>query len=485
MSTLSARKIQRRRWHYIHKRERSPFFTYLIWQGASHHYDKAFSFPYEVDGFVYLNGEIAVDSKAWQEKRRLILRELQHNPSFLVESIRYSYQVNKRVDKLVRQIAQQVNVRSNRHELLKLWMRYLAHSYRFGAVVLLPLFVEQDIEDRLKMSLAERFGQVKVADLYHVVSTPQKEGTAALQQKSLWQLAIQYQKGNKGDQGIQQFMKRFGWTKNNAFTGQFWSADEIRDLVKQLAQSNSQDAYTQYQTALRQMKMRMRDIQEQLIDHEDVTTLIETLQQSIYFRSWRTERYYYYSYFLRSFFAKTAEVLDIANADLFWLTPPEIVAALSDHSSVASSNFVARRKGYGMLFSPQRVDVAWGGAVSKMVATVRPDGQELATKVQGHVSYPGKVVGRARVIVAKSQIHTIAEGDILIAPSTTVDYVPALKKVRGIVTDEGGVLSHASVISRELRIPCIIGTKIATTVFQDGDMVEVDANTGIVRKIEN
>ncbi len=57
------------------------------------------------------------------------------------------------------------------------------------------------------------------------------------------------------------------------------------------------------------------------------------------------------------------------------------------------------------------------------------------------------------------------------------------KRVLAIVTDEGGVLSHASVISRELNIPCLVGTKIATQIFKDGDEVEVDANNGLVRKI--
>ena len=57
-------------------------------------------------------------------------------------------------------------------------------------------------------------------------------------------------------------------------------------------------------------------------------------------------------------------------------------------------------------------------------------------------------------------------------------------KSLAIVTDEGGILSHAAIIAREMKKPCIIGTKIATKVFKDGDLVEVDANKGVVRKIE-
>lgn len=62
-------------------------------------------------------------------------------------------------------------------------------------------------------------------------------------------------------------------------------------------------------------------------------------------------------------------------------------------------------------------------------------------------------------------------------------FMPAMKKAVAFVTDEGGITSHAAIIAREMKKPCIIGTKIATKVLRDGDLVEVDANKGIVRKI--
>lgn len=75
------------------------------------------------------------------------------------------------------------------------------------------------------------------------------------------------------------------------------------------------------------------------------------------------------------------------------------------------------------------------------------------------------------------------KGDILVSVATDPDIVPAMKKAAAIVTEQGGITSHAAIVSRELGIPCIIGTKIATRVLKDGDMVEVDANKGTVKKI--
>jgi len=67
---------------------------------------------------------------------------------------------------------------------------------------------------------------------------------------------------------------------------------------------------------------------------------------------------------------------------------------------------------------------------------------------------------------------------------TNPNMMPLIRKAKAIITDEGGITCHAAIISRELNIPCIIGTKIATKVLKDGDRVEVDADKGIVRKLK-
>ena len=71
----------------------------------------------------------------------------------------------------------------------------------------------------------------------------------------------------------------------------------------------------------------------------------------------------------------------------------------------------------------------------------------------------------------------------MISHMTNPDIVPAMKIAGAIVTDQGGITSHAAIVSRELGVPCLIGTKIATQVFKEGDLVEVDADNGVARKV--
>ena len=104
--------------------------------------------------------------------------------------------------------------------------------------------------------------------------------------------------------------------------------------------------------------------------------------------------------------------------------------------------------------------------------------------IKGETAYPGFVKGRVRVIISKNELNTIQNGEILVTNMTTPEFVPVLQKVGAFITDEGGITSHAAIVSRELKKPCIIGTKNATQKLKDGDEVEVDATNGIVKIIK-
>ncbi|MCX6806844.1 MAG: PEP-utilizing enzyme [Candidatus Berkelbacteria bacterium] len=95
----------------------------------------------------------------------------------------------------------------------------------------------------------------------------------------------------------------------------------------------------------------------------------------------------------------------------------------------------------------------------------------------------GKVVKLPSGDVDLSKIR-IKRGDIVITTMTSTNTVPLVKKAAGIITDEGGLLCHAAIISRELEKPCIVGTKFATECFSNNDIVELNANKGTVKLIK-
>jgi len=101
--------------------------------------------------------------------------------------------------------------------------------------------------------------------------------------------------------------------------------------------------------------------------------------------------------------------------------------------------------------------------------------------IKGFSAYKGKVQGVVRLVLSKKDYRKVKKGDILVASNTNPDYLPIIKKAGAIVTDEGGLLCHAAIVSRELKKPCVTGVKIATKVLKDGQLIEVNASTGIIK----
>ncbi len=121
---------------------------------------------------------------------------------------------------------------------------------------------------------------------------------------------------------------------------------------------------------------------------------------------------------------------------------------------------------------------------------ISESGTSKVKSFSGASANPGKAKGKVR-IVQSIDIDTVLKdldkfksGEILVTWMTQPNMVPIVRKASAIITNEGGITSHAAVIAREFNIPCIVGTKIATKVLKDGDLVEVDANSGIIKMIE-
>jgi len=104
--------------------------------------------------------------------------------------------------------------------------------------------------------------------------------------------------------------------------------------------------------------------------------------------------------------------------------------------------------------------------------------------ISGQTACPGQASGRVCLILRRSEMNNIKEGDILVTTMTTPDFLPAMKRAAAFVTDEGGVTCHAAIIAREMKKPCVIGTRVATKLLQDGDRVTVDADKGEVVILE-
>jgi phosphohistidine swiveling domain-containing protein len=167
---------------------------------------------------------------------------------------------------------------------------------------------------------------------------------------------------------------------------------------------------------------------------------------------------------------------------------------LFDDKRVPHNEIGNRRLSYTIYYSKGQKFYLTGKESGDFIAKIQSkENVPRTSEIKGQVANKrGKVVsGKVRVINVdygnlkklNAQMSAMKRGEILVAEFTAPELMVACRKAKAIITDLGGLLSHAAIISRELGVPCIIGTKFATKVLKDGDLVEVDAERGIVRKL--
>ncbi len=173
------------------------------------------------------------------------------------------------------------------------------------------------------------------------------------------------------------------------------------------------------------------------------------------------------------------------------LTPDRAGArVLSDEEIIAVADLVRRdEEHYG---SPQDVEWAVEGdkvylVQSRPVTAVARPADEEPTVARGHKELvrglnasPGVAIGKVRVALRIEDADALQDGEILVARMTSPDWVPFMRRAAAIVTDAGGMTSHAAIVSRELGLPCVVGARQATAVLHDGMLVTVDATAGTV-----
>lgn len=162
----------------------------------------------------------------------------------------------------------------------------------------------------------------------------------------------------------------------------------------------------------------------------------------------------------------------------------EEIGRYLEYEELPSGKELVRRKEEILIFmkdlEPERVPEE--EIAETLEKYVLEDDYSDKKELKGRVAFKGDIKGKARIVMKKKDLQKIQEGDILITTMTSPEYVPQLSKVAGIVTDYGGATSHAAIISREMKIPCIIATEIATKVFKDGDLVKIDSEKRTVKK---
>lgn len=385
-------------------------------------------------------------------------------------------------------------------KLRSLYRKYLGLYEDFGLVVVPPMLcLSQELEARLMGELRAKAGG-GVNEAFALLSTALEDSFSARQEKGLAALASEAMEnrglreaflGEKGGALVQKLREsfpafhsrlekcsdEFGWIPFNYVGPETWGAGhfagEISDIVRRGAVKKFLPA--------RVVKKRQDALARRLGLDKETRRLFTALQKTITITDYKKEICTKSHVFLqRALFPRISEETGIPARLLTVALPEEVEKALAG-GKPPSLKELERRSTACVAFGGEKITVLSGERAEPYIRLFFAEGA-AGGEVRGVCASVGKTTGAVRVILHPRDVGKIRAGEILVATMTTPDFVPAMKKAAAIVTDEGGVTCHAAIVSRELGIPCVIGTRSATRAFRDGDIVEVDASNGVVKK---
>lgn len=188
-----------------------------------------------------------------------------------------------------------------------------------------------------------------------------------------------------------------------------------------------------------------------------------------------------YSFYL--LLRETARRFRLSVNDLEWLFYDDVKKILRGERFNLGEIALRKKAVYALVNNGKIIRLS-GTKASYAALKVLQLKEKVVKSFKGTPVTHGKVIARVKVCKGSQEaIKKLKIGEVLVCGMTLPDYLTAMKRASAIITDEGGITCHAAIIARELDKPCIVGTKIATQVLNDGDRVEVDAYKGIVRKL--
>lgn len=454
------------------------------------------------------SGSYYIKPKSWRQGHHFLVSKIRKNSDFLKKVFhavdikgRVQIRFSKKLTGL--NLAALTNARLN--DYYQRYCRLNTDLYSYG--LLLPLldfqrttFLSDEVTRFLKEKRAEKY--------FSILTTPLSDTFNKLQELNLLDILKQIKakpkilalfkdwesnqiiealpnKDKKIWQQIRTHTKEYAWVYyvyEGPAADEAYFIDIIRDFVRRKVNPNLEIA--KHKKEKLELKNKQAAIISKLKPDDYYRSIIEMARDAVYFKIYRRDLQTQSYYFMERVLSEIARRLNLSLKQVRMMVAGEVEAALSK-GKVNIDNINQRMKLAIYLRQNSAKRVLVSQAAKAFFDDIKQEKKVNANvkEIKGTTAQPGKVRGVVKLINSPDEMSKMNQGDILVSASTNPNLMPAIRKAAAIVTDEGGLTCHAAIVSREFKIPCVVGTNIATKVLKDGDKVEVDATKGIVKKL--
>jgi len=392
-------------------------------------------------------------------------------------------------------------------ELLRFYKKYCELHEKFIVYDFVTHFFEllqRDVKDFLKLKLSEKNKLEKLEEYLTSLVSAEQQNAAALEEKELLKIVIEIEQNPElvklftlDIEKIEQELKnhpnindkivthanKYFWLFEKE-TGEPWTKKDFINLISQnLKEENLKQRLNHLEEYSDKVKQRRQEIIKELNPPEEIIRIIDSLQKSGWLRTFVRNGYVQAFIYSKNLFETIREHMRLTKHEFMFVRHQEVLDFLEKEKSVDTEK-IKEREGDVVLILEDEKPLKF--LIGEEARTVRDEKLGLEEEIKesvlkGTPASVGSVKGYVKIIHSLKDANKIEQGDILVTMMTTPDLVFVMRKSSAIITDEGGILCHAAIVSRELGVPCITGTEKATKVLKDGDFIEVDAHNGIVK----
>lgn len=465
--------------------------------GYSHSrlYKKFFGFVSKHKPFYDADGTIFFDKFASEFEKDQALKIHQKDPEYFHKIAEKCEKQGQRLLEFSQKIKQTDFSSFSDKQVKRELQRFFDLMTIMSAYLAFPVSMQSYFEDTLQEYLRSSATNKNAAQEYfRKLTTPSKMSTGFNEQVNILKLAIKYKKTGRVDDKLSKEIKAHLFLYDvlgvKYGIGNLWKPKDIITRIKYLAKYNPEKKLKHLKDLQRRQQKHVQEVLRIIKADKSFREFVKIVRAYIFIRTYRTD-------VLSAAFANAFTLFDevgkrtgSSREDIIECLPDEVL-----NFDILEHKFVQKRAKTMLIYAQNsKVYYEFGQEARKIVSKLWKNinaskGVDLKhnnkkNEIKGTVANKGIAVGTVKIVLTNRDLNKVKKEDILIAVMTTPDFVPAMERAQAFVTDEGGILCHAAIISREMKKPCIIGTKNATKVLKDGDKVKIDVEKGIVEKIK-
>lgn len=455
-------------WEKIYEREYGVQYSeaaILILAKATHHFPKTSVIQTVIPG-TNNNTTFYIDKTSWiklveglNKKYTNNLKNLEmYEKQFLLDGENY-IKAAKKINKL------DLKNLTNK-ELILLYKEYQKKLFAYSVFAWSAFILNNSISDKA----------IKIIDSY--ITKNKRENDKQKIHNALFKpekraaiLELQYQvakhNGKLSKKDFEQLYERYKWLSCLDLHNAPWTKKEFQENIKSFTKSEN-NKKLQFEKIIKELNIAKKDLDYLLM-----------AKRFVYIKDARDDYRRQGVFYALPLFAEIAKRLGINSFDISYLQEQEIIDFMSQNKNIKDL-VTQRKKGFVMYLDKNKNVVCLEkDSINQAIIQFNLQKEEIKhQELTGRIASLGRVKGKAIIVKVVKDLKKVEIGNILVAVTTHPDYVSAMRRASAIITDEGGITSHAAIVSREFGIPCIVGTKYATKLIKNGAMIDVDAING-------